>query len=283
MSFVAFAANYAGTPPAPFRPFAAGEHAYYLVGVETANGHPAPSGQLSVFKDKTQGEGRDPVDTMVETAKGWRGRRRVAVATRTYTWERFSRGALAVARDSAQWTDPTGQPLRLWAFVVAVDDAQDMGYRVPRGRMNARAGSRGVGHENNARGTVRGRSVVQATPPAPVVPTAPTTWATASPVTSAVCGRRLPYSRLACDQPSGHRGACANSVPTRTTAPVDAAIAALTTTAPVVPTASTVDPASTETADPSIVRFRLLDLSDDGPTAPVVDSDDGPGRVPMID
>ena len=229
MSFVAFPAHYAGTPPHPFRAFAAGEAAFYLVGVETANGHPAPSGQLTIFKDKDSGTGRDPIDTVTETAKGWQGRRRVSVATRTYSWSRYTKGALATARDSAQWTDPNGQPLRLWSFVVAVDDAERMGYRVPRGRMNARRGNRGVGHENNATGTVRGRSVVAVAPvstPAPVV------------------SRPAPVSRPV-------------------VAPVVAPVA--------------------EVVDPSVARFRLLDLSDDGPTAPVADDDDGPGRVPMID
>jgi hypothetical protein len=37
-----------------------------------------------------------------------------------------------------------------------------------------------------------------------------------------------------------------------------------------------------EAVDPSIVRFRLLDLSDEaGEVSEAVD--DGPGRVPMID
>jgi hypothetical protein len=174
MSFVSFPANYAGSPPAPFAAFDAGEIVFYLVGtVDGASPLPAPGAQLSVFKDTTKGSGRNPVDTVTETAKGWRGRRRITVATRTYSWSRFTRGALAAARESAQWTDPQGAPLAVWSNLVSVDDANALGYRTPRGRLNAaRPGRRGVGVENNARGTVRGRSiaVAQASTPAPVAP-----------------------------------------------------------------------------------------------------------------
>jgi len=174
MSFVSFPANYAGSAPGPFAPFAAGEIVFYLVGtINGASPLPAPGAQLSVFKDTTKGSGRNPVDTVTETAKGWRGRRRITVATRTYSWPRYTRGALAAARESAQWTDPQGAPLAVWSNLVSVDDADALGYRTPLGHLNAaRPGRRGVGVENNARGTIRGRSVAvaQGSNPAPVAP-----------------------------------------------------------------------------------------------------------------
>jgi hypothetical protein len=175
MSFVSFPANYAGSAPAPFAPFEAGEVVFYLVGIVGDSPLPSPGAQLSVFKDTIKGNGRDPVDTVTETAKGWRGRSRVAVASRTYSWPRFTRGALAAARESAQWTDPQGAPLAVWSNLVSVADADALGYRTPLGRLNAaRPGRRGVGVENNALGTIRGRSVAVAqgsvSAPAPVAP-----------------------------------------------------------------------------------------------------------------
>ena len=186
MSFVAFLANYPGTPPAPFRPFPAGEPAFFLVGVATPDGHPAPAAQLSVSKVKAKGTGRDPVDTVTETAKAWQGRRRITVATRRYSFERYTRGALALAREAARWTAPGGTPLSLWSFVVAVVDAASMGYRVPSNRMSARPGSRGEGHENTARATVRGSRVVAA--PVAVSTPAPVVAAPATPLRSRLAG-----------------------------------------------------------------------------------------------
>lgn len=171
MSFVAFSARFAGNPPAPFAAFAAGDLAFFLVGTVAAGSElPAPGAQLSVFKVKTEGTGRNPVDSVTETAKGWRGRSRVTVAVRTYTYPRFVRGALAAAREGASWATPEGLPLLIWSNLVSVDDAAGMGYRTPRGLTNARPGRRGVGVENNARGTIQGRSVAVAreSTPAPV-------------------------------------------------------------------------------------------------------------------
>lgn len=168
-SFVAFAANYAGNPPAPFRAFEAGEAVFYLVGVASVDGgRPAPTAQLSVFTETVKGTGRDPVDTVREEAKAWQGRTRVVVATREYSWERYTKGAKALAREAAEWTAPDGSPLALWSYVVAVDDAEGMGYKVPKARTQARPGCRGVGLENKAGATVEGSKVVAAPKPDPV-------------------------------------------------------------------------------------------------------------------
>jgi len=162
-SFVAFNANYAGEPPAPFAPFAAGERVFYLVGVTQGDGQaPAPTAQLSVYTETVKGDGRDPVDTIHETAKAWQGRKRVTVASRSYSWERFTRGAKALAREESQWTAPDGSPLTIWSYVVSCQDAADMGYRVPDKGIVARPGARGVGYENKANATVKGAAVVQA-------------------------------------------------------------------------------------------------------------------------
>jgi hypothetical protein len=162
-SFVAFNANFAGNPPMPFRPFAAGERCFYLVGVTQGDGQaPAPTAQLSLFVDTVKGSGRDPIDTVTEVAKAWQGRKRVTVATRSYSWERFTRGAKAVARELAQWTAPDGSPLTIWSYVVSCQDAADMGYRTPDKGIVARPGARGVGYENKANATVKGAAVVQA-------------------------------------------------------------------------------------------------------------------------
>jgi hypothetical protein len=169
MSFVSFAANFGGTPPAPFAPFTRGDMVFYLVGVDTENGAPAPASQLQISTKTDKGRGQNPVDSITETAKGWQGRRLVTVATRAYSWERYTRGAKAAARDESSWSTPEGEPLRIWSYVVSVDNARSLGYRVPGGTINARRGNRGVGHENNARGTVAGRSVVPVATPEPVV------------------------------------------------------------------------------------------------------------------
>lgn len=213
MSFVAFPAKNPGTPPAPFNAFDRGEVVFYLVGTVGGEELPTPSAQLSVDKvtttnacdrsyrnrrgrsskcSKAPGHSdscgwsrRTVVDTIEETARGWRGRRRVVVATRSYSWERYTRGAKAAARESAQWGDPQGNPLRVWSNLVTIADAASHGYRTPRGRTEARPGRRGVGVENNARGTVRGRSVVVADPapstPAPVAPSTPAPVASVDP------------------------------------------------------------------------------------------------------
>ena len=139
MSFVTFAANFAGTFPLNF---------------------PAPAVQLSVFKDKSTDDARYPTDTVIETAKGWQGRSRVSVAVRTYSWSRYSKGALKAARDAAAWTAPDGTPLVLWSHIVPVAVAAAAGFRVPKGRMAARPGTRAVGRENAALATVEGGAVV---------------------------------------------------------------------------------------------------------------------------
>ena len=156
MSFVAFSANFAGTPPAPFAPFARGESVFYLVGIDTGEGLPAPGAQLSADSRTVKGGGRYPVDTVTETAQAWQGRRRRTVATRSYRWERYTKGAKAAARDAAQWQGADGRVMVLWSHLVTVDSADALGYRTPGASTVARPGRRGVGVENNAAATVRG-------------------------------------------------------------------------------------------------------------------------------
>ena len=211
MSFVAFAANFAGTFPLNF---------------------PTPAVQLSVFKDKTPGTGQYPTDTVTETAKGWKGRRRVAVAVRTYSWNRYSKGALKAARDDAQWTAPDGTPLVLWSHLVPVDLAESAGFRVPKGRMAARPGTRQVGRENAATGTVKGRSVVA---------TGRSTGPAAPGATGSFAAGEVVFYLVG------------------------------TMPAPAAPVAAPVAPVAEGPVDPSVARFRLLNLDD---AAPVADDDD---------
>jgi hypothetical protein len=189
MSFVAFPANYPGTPPYPFRPFPAGEMVFYLVGTLSPDSAlPNPGQQLSVDTETSESpvcgrrygrrrcskapghsgrHGRGEVTvTVTETAKGWRGRRRVDVASRTYSWSKYTRGAKAAAREAAVWTSVDGSPLTVWSNLVSVPDAAELGYRTPGGVINARPGMRGVGVENNAQGGLRGRNVVPVGPAA---------------------------------------------------------------------------------------------------------------------
>ena len=164
MSFVAFDARHPGNPPAPFAPFDRGETVFYLVGIATGSDSlPAPGAQLSVSSKTVKGSGRNPVDTITETAKAWRGRRRVTVATRSYRWERYTKGAKAAARDASQWQGTDGRIMVLWSHLVSVDDAERFGYRTPRARTEARPGRRGVGTENNAAATVRGNRLAALT------------------------------------------------------------------------------------------------------------------------
>lgn len=192
MSFVAFPANVAGTPPAPFRPFEAGTVAFYLVGVDTGTGAPAPAGQLTVETETVEGSGPRPVDTVTETATGKRGRRNVTVAIRTFRFERYTRGSKAAARDAAQWRSPEGQPLRLWAHVVAVADAAERGYRVPSRQIRPRFnGARAVGVENTVAATVAVTGYRATVAPAPaaalvIAPAAPVTVPVAAATPAAV-------------------------------------------------------------------------------------------------
>ena len=281
MSFVAFSARFAGNPPAPFAAFAAGDLAFFLVGTVAAGSElPAPGAQLSVFKVKTEGTGRNPVDSVTETAKGWRGRSRVTVAVRTYTYPRFVRGALAAAREGASWATPEGLPLLIWSNLVSVDDAAGMGYRTPRGLTNARPGRRGVGVENNARGTIQGRSVAVAreSTPAPVARVSASVAPAALPVDAAAPSGLAALARETAGSAQAVRAA---STPTPSwvasfaaapdaTRERNAAIAArdsaraarATTPAPVVDSAPL---APSE-------RFASLDLSDSAPARSFADA-----------
>jgi len=198
MSFVAFPANFAGSPPGPFRPFPAGTVAFYLVGVARGTEAPAPGRELSVVSVEARASGcgknyatrtrrtfkcqMDPghngrcgwtdrvlVDTIVETAKARDGRGRFTdvVATRTYSWARFTKGAKRAAAESTPWTAPNGGPITIWSNLVSVADAEGKGYSVPGGQISARPGRRGVGVEHNALGAVHGRNVVAIAAPAP--------------------------------------------------------------------------------------------------------------------
>jgi len=277
MSFVAFSARFAGSPPAPFAPFGAGELAFFLVGTVAAGSElPAPGAQLSVFKDKTEGTGRNPVDSVTETAKGWRGRRRVTVAVRTYAYPRFVRGALAAAREGASWATPEGLPLLIWSNLVSVDDAAGMGYRTPRGLTNARPGRRGVGVENNARGTIQGRSVAVAreSTPAPVArASAPTVVpAAAVPTGLAALARETAGSAQAvraASTPTPSWVASFAAAPDATRER-NAAIAARATAIAARATAPA-PVADSERFTPS-ERFASLDLSDSAPARSFADA-----------
>lgn len=165
MSFVAFNANFAGSPPAPFSAFEKGESVFYLVGITTLESVlPAPTAQLSVSTKKVKGSGRDPVDTVTEKAMAWTGSgRRRTVAKRSYSWERYTKGAKKAAAEAAQWQGTDGSVLVLWSNLVTVFDAEALGYKTPGASTTARPGRRGVGVENCAAATVRGSKVVALT------------------------------------------------------------------------------------------------------------------------
>jgi len=154
----AFTANYAGTPPAPFAPFEAGESVFYLVGIEAGAGlPPAPGAELTITRRNEDQSGN--YKKVTETARN--AERRV-MATRSFRWHQWTRGAKGRAARLAVWTTPQGAPLAIWCNIVSVSEAASLGYATPGGFTIAQRGRRGVGHENTVQATIRGGRAVPA-------------------------------------------------------------------------------------------------------------------------